>query len=80
MQLLTNVRKTDDRNQIFIVCLYLTTFFRAGTQVVDKSTEVAVLRLANAKQTISKLYEGNLDVFAINIVNALKLLSANNIQ
>lgn len=26
-----------------------------GTQVVDKSTEVAVLRLANAKQTISKL-------------------------
>jgi len=55
-------------------------FFRAGTQVVDKSTEVAVLRLANAKQTISKLYEGNPDVFAINIVNALKLLSANNIQ
>lgn len=26
-----------------------------GTQVVDKSTEVAVLRLANAKQTINKL-------------------------
>lgn len=26
-----------------------------GTQVVDKNTEVAVLRLANAKQTISKL-------------------------
>ena len=51
-----------------------------GTQVVDKNTEVAVLRLANAKQTISKLYEGNPDVFAINIVNALKLLSANNIQ
>ena len=29
MQLITNVRKTDDKNQIFIVCLYLTTFFRA---------------------------------------------------
>lgn len=29
MQLLTNVRRTDDKNQIFIVCLYLTTFFRA---------------------------------------------------
>lgn len=29
MQLLTNVRKTDDKNQLFIVCLYLTTFFRA---------------------------------------------------
>lgn len=26
---MTNVRKTDDKNQIFIVCLYLTTFFRA---------------------------------------------------
>ena len=29
MQLLTNVRRTDDKNQIFIVCLYLTMFFRA---------------------------------------------------
>ena len=26
---MTNVRKTDDKNQIFIVCLYLTMFFRA---------------------------------------------------
>ena len=26
---MTNVRRTDDKNQIFIVCLYLTTFFRA---------------------------------------------------
>ena len=31
MQLMTNVRRTDDKNQIFIVCLYLTTFFRAGS-------------------------------------------------
>ena len=29
MQSVTNVRKTDDKNQIFIVCPYLTTFFRA---------------------------------------------------
>ena len=28
--MLTNVRRTDDKNQIFIVCLYLTTFFRAA--------------------------------------------------
>ena len=34
MQLLTNVRKTDGKNQIFIVCLYLTMFFRAGADVV----------------------------------------------
>ena len=27
---MTNVRRTDDKNQIFIVCLYLTTFFRAA--------------------------------------------------
>ena len=26
---IANLRKTDDKNQIFIVCLYLTTFFRA---------------------------------------------------
>ena len=29
---MTNVRKTDGKNQIFIVCLYLTMFFRAGLQ------------------------------------------------
>ena len=33
---MTNVRRTDDKNQIFIVCLYLTTFFRAV-----KSNELA---------------------------------------
>ena len=27
---MTNVRRTDDKNLLFIVCLYLTTFFRAG--------------------------------------------------
>ena len=32
---MTNVRKTDDRNQIFIVCLYLTTFFRADGLIYD---------------------------------------------
>ena len=29
---MTSVRKTDDKNQIFIVCLYLTTFFRANIE------------------------------------------------
>lgn len=31
---MTNVRRTDDENQIFIVCLYLTMFFRAETMMV----------------------------------------------
>ena len=29
---MTNVRKTDDKNQIFIVCPYLTMFFRADVR------------------------------------------------
>ena len=33
MQLMTNVRRTDDKNQIFIVCLYLTMFFRAVIRI-----------------------------------------------
>ena len=38
---MTNVRRTDDKNQIFIVCLYLTTFFRAAKYLykdVDEQT------------------------------------------
>ena len=41
MQLMTNVRRTDDKKQIFIVCLYLTMFFRAGKYLyknVDEKT------------------------------------------
>ena len=30
---MTNVRKTDDKNQIFIICLYLTMFFRAAIRL-----------------------------------------------
>ena len=38
---MTNVRRTDDKNQIFIVCLYLTKFFRAAKYLykdVDEQT------------------------------------------
>lgn len=32
---MTNVRRTDDKNQIFIVCPYLTMFFRAAPDLLD---------------------------------------------
>lgn len=37
---MTNVRRTDDKNQIFIVCLYLTMFFRAENLVFYSNIEV----------------------------------------
>ena len=37
MQSVTNVRRTDDKNQIFIVCLYLTMFFRAASWAVNEN-------------------------------------------
>ena len=36
---MTNVRKTDDKYQIFIVCLYLTMFFRAG---INEGIDVSI--------------------------------------
>jgi len=39
----TNVRRTDDKNQIFIVCLYLTTFFRAEKEDEKNIKRMSVL-------------------------------------
>ena len=65
---MTNVRKTDGRNQIFIVYLYLTMFFRAGMVLIhqrDKDLDILVndkdkairefVSLIGRKQDLEKL-------------------------
>ena len=50
-----------------------------GTQVVDKNTEVAVLRLANAKQTINKL-KALREQAKQNIIKTMEKKGINNIS
>ena len=50
-----------------------------GTQVVDKSTEVAVLRLANAKQTINKL-KALREQAKQNMIKTMEKKGINNIS
>lgn len=50
-----------------------------GTQVVDKNTEVAVLRLANAKQTINKL-KALREQAKQNMIKTMEKKGVNNIS
>lgn len=50
-----------------------------GTQVVDKNTEVAVLRLANAKQTINKL-KALREQAKQNMIKTMEKKGINNIS
>ena len=60
---MTNVRKTDGKNQIFIVCLYLTMFFRAGLQAnVDVSIYAKTSFCWRQVEQIRLGLENNLDV------------------
>ena len=49
---MTNVRRTDDKNQLFIVCLYLTKFFRADKLENEQNTQQLKYRELNKNRMV----------------------------